>query len=264
MFNFFSKTPATGLRKYFAMAELKILQQTPRYIPLETTLFGKKIFVNDVCTLLGDVRGILEAGVYEFDSNNTKPVIIDCGANIGISVVYFKRLYPNAKIIAFEPDPVLFSLLSKNISNFAFENIELRQAAVWVNDKGVDFRQEGGHSGRIAENKNDDTVVSVPSVCLRSLLESVDSVNMLKMDIEGAEAAVLFDCGQMLKKCEHVFIEYHSRNDQKQELHKILELFYDMGYRYHVHEAFVRKHPFVDTNCMVGMDLQLNLFFIKE
>ena len=42
---------------------------------------------------------------YYFESDNDWPTIIDCGSNIGMSVLFFKRLYPQSKIIAFEPDP---------------------------------------------------------------------------------------------------------------------------------------------------------------
>ncbi|MCI5207523.1 MAG: hypothetical protein D3910_01725 [Candidatus Electrothrix sp. ATG2] len=74
----------------------------------------------------------------------------------------------------------------------------------------------------------------------------------------------MFDCGSGVKKYEHVFIEYHSRADKKQEMFDILTIFSDIGYGDHVREAFVRKHPLVDTDTMVDMDLQLNLFFVKE
>lgn len=244
--------------------EVERLRAIPRYHKTSTTVFGVPVEVNDTCTLIGDVNEIIIKNIYQFKASNESPIIIDCGSNIGMSVIYFKRLYPNSKVFAFEPDPTLFAMLSTNISNFSFDSVELNQAAVWINEDGIDFRTEGGHSGRISDNKDDKGIVVVPSIRLKNLLVSFDTIDMLKMDIEGAEADVLFDCGKLLDKCEHVFIEYHSRHDKKQELHDILKLFSDMGFRYHVHEAFVRKHPFIDTNCMIDMDLQLNLFFKKQ
>ena len=244
--------------------EAQRLRAIPRYQKTNTTVFGVPVEVNDVCTLLGDVKEIIDKSIYMFKAEGNQPVIIDCGANIGMSVVYFKRLYPESTVIAFEPDPTLFGMLSKNIENFSFNSVQLNQAAVWIDENGISFRSEGGHSGRISDLDDDENIVSVPTVRLRNILESNDAIDMLKMDIEGAEADVLFDCGILLDKCRHVFIEYHSRSDKKQQLHEILKLFSDMGFRYHIHEAFVRKHPFIDTNCMIDMDLQLNLFFRKE
>ena len=61
-----------------------------------------------------------------------KPFIIDCGANIGLSVIYLKNLYPDAEIVAFEPDEQNFQLLQKNIASFGFKNVEARKEAVWT------------------------------------------------------------------------------------------------------------------------------------
>src|SRR6478752_2497070 len=48
-------------------------------------------------------REIFMRGDYYFESDNAQPTIIDCGSNIGISVLFFKRLFPQCRIIAFEP-----------------------------------------------------------------------------------------------------------------------------------------------------------------
>jgi predicted O-methyltransferase YrrM len=56
----------------------------------------------------------LKAKIYRFNSLITKPLILDCGANVGVSVLYFKRLYPDAEIIAFEPDEDVFAILKQN------------------------------------------------------------------------------------------------------------------------------------------------------
>lgn len=42
-------------------------------------------------------------------------LVLDCGSNIGVSVIRYKQLYPQAKTIAFEPDPTIFNVLENNI-----------------------------------------------------------------------------------------------------------------------------------------------------
>jgi len=51
------------------------------------------------------------------------PYILDCGANIGLSVIYFKQQWPKAKIVAFEPDPKNFDHLTKNIESFQLTDV---------------------------------------------------------------------------------------------------------------------------------------------
>jgi len=247
-----------------SLQEKQRLGALPRYLQTETLLFGTKIIINDACTLLCDIDEIIEREIYRFHAESQAPIIIDCGSNIGISIIYFKRLYENAKIIAFEADPVLFDMLSRNISNFKYKNISLHHSAIWVNNSGVNFLCEGGHSGRISESECKENNISISSRRLREILEGFERIDMLKLDIEGAESDVIFDCNERLKKCNHIFVEYHSKASKKQDLHNLLKCFSDFGYRYHIHESFTRKKPFVDNNCMIDMDLQLNLFFYKK
>ena len=60
---------------------------------------------------------------------NKGSYVIDCGANIGMSITYFKRLYPKSKIIGFEPDPKIFETLKKNIR--VVDGIEIR-ICFWI------------------------------------------------------------------------------------------------------------------------------------
>lgn len=265
MFKFLFKNKEENPTQDFTESELNRLNKLPRYTPFKTKLFEKSIYSNDAPTLISDVKEILRKEIYRFESQNDDPVIIDCGANIGISIIYFKTLYPKSRIYGYEADPNLFELLEKNIKSFSFSDVILSQQAVWVDDEGVIFRKEGGHSGAIIEGKvESNSDLPVPSIRLKNQLEALDRIDLLKMDIEGAENQVLFDCGSHLGKCEHVFVEYHSKSAEPQQLHDMLKLFHDLGYRYHVKEAFTRSQPFVDVDVLVGMDLQLNLFFVKQ
>ena len=76
---------------------------------------------------------------YGFAANTTAPLIIDCGAHIGISTLYFKKLYPQAKVIAFEPNPETFKLLELNVRQNNLRNVELVNAAVSDSTEEIDF-----------------------------------------------------------------------------------------------------------------------------
>src|SRR3989344_6241937 len=73
-----------------------------KYKLTSESIFGFKINVLDYWAFLGMFEEIFIQKQYYFDSRNRRPLIVDCGSNIGLSVVFFKILYPEAKIIAFE------------------------------------------------------------------------------------------------------------------------------------------------------------------
>lgn len=240
------------------------LSRTPRYKPVTTKFLGKKFEAVDAVSFVSGKREIYDRDIYRFHTDAKSPVIIDCGANIGLSVIYFKRLYPNAIIEAFEPDPSIYQTLSNNVSTFGFDDIQVHQKAIWITDEGIEFQQEGGFSGRIPKEGDTQNIIKVPTTRLKNLLQKYDAINFLKIDIEGAEYVVLKDCGEELLKVEHIFIEYHSHVSEQQTLHEILALMTKQGFRYHIQEAFIRERPYVDDNTMLGMDLQLNIYGYRE
>lgn len=118
--------------------------------------------------------------------------IIDCGANIGMSGVYFLYRYPNARLIAIEPDPVNYGLCTKNLASFGNRATVLR-AALW--GKSMPMTVESGNIGTwastvtVAKGNSSSTIegLDIPTLLKRCDLESVD---ILKIDIEGAELDV--------------------------------------------------------------------------
>lgn len=242
--------------------ELAHLHKIPRYQSADTRIFGQPIRVVDSMTFIGGYREIFDGGIYGFKAKTDSPRIIDCGANIGLSVIYFKKLYPKSWLTAFEPDPTIFATLAHNVAQLGLTGVELEQKAVWINRSGVRFQVEGGFSGRIPMPGDESRLISVESIRLRDYLN--EKVHFLKVDIEGVETEVLRDCKDLLSNVEYLFVEYHSHVSQKQTLHEVLAIFADAGFRYHVTEAFTRRQPFLDKNDLLGMDLQLNIFGYRD
>jgi hypothetical protein len=89
------------------------------YPPRKNTtaqLLGKRIVINDARWHLPTYREIWEDQIYIFETSNPSPLIIDCGANIGLSVIYWKYLFPESKVVAFEPDQKKYEILCGNIA----------------------------------------------------------------------------------------------------------------------------------------------------
>lgn len=162
---------------------------------------------------------------YHFTANNGSPFIIDAGSNIGIATLFFKELYPNSKILCFEPDPKAFQLLQENMTNNQIENVSLINAALSSKEGEIDF------FGQILVDSPDargnsiiDTwglqrtisnTVKVKSVKLSSYINS--EVDFLKIDTEGAEQQILEDLAQenKLSFIKEMAIEVHQSEKMK-------------------------------------------------
>lgn len=184
--------------------------------------------------------------VYRYVSREKAPVILDCGANIGLSVLYFKKLYPAARITAFEADPKIYGTLQKNLSTRQLQDVELVNAAVWVNNAAIEFESDGTLGGKIDTEHHGKNGVEVRAIRLRDYLQQ--PIDFLKIDIEGAEYEVLKDCRDLLGNANNLFIEYHVFPNEEQRLHEILGWVHDAGFKYYIREAWNNmSYPFLQS-----------------
>lgn len=240
--------------------EFTRIKKLPSVTSSDTIILDKKITFTDGFWFLHSLREIFNDGTYKFISNIQCPYIIDCGANIGLSIIYFKRLYPQAKVLAFEPDPEIYKLLCKNIRQFQFSNVKLLDKAVWNCNTRLIFDADGALGGRIIDEEVlTKGKVQIQTVRLKEFLK--ERVDFLKIDIEGAEYEVLLDCNEFLKNVEFLFVEYHSpAKKYEQHLHEILQIIANAGFRYYIKEAWENlPFPFIDRK-KEWYDLQLNIF----
>ena len=235
---------------------------TKRFTPTEKIFLGNRLYIHDIASYHLGCAELFESQTYKFRAHGNSPLIIDCGANIGMSIIYFKELYPNASITAFEADGYIFGFLEKNMASFQYKNVELVNKAVWDCEETLSFLDEGGAGGRIEPEKKTGKYKRVETIRLREFLVG-RKVDFLKVDIEGAEYKVIKDCEHELKNVDNLFIEYHSFPNSQQNLHEILEIVQNAGFRYHIKEAYTTIEPFLTRKLNVGMDLQLNIFCYK-
>ena len=224
----------------------------------KSKLFGKEILRTNKFWYVHSVLELFNDEVYKFESSNQHPVIIDCGTNIGLSLIYFKKLYPFSKILGFEADPNLFNVCQKNLNEFKLPDIQLVNAAVWNKEGLVKFKSDNSLGGKISGDGNEG-LIEVKTVKLSQYLSK--KIDFLKIDIEGAEYEVLKECQDYLYSVERLFVEYHGNLLSEQSLNEILEIFKKAGFRYYIKEAAsVMQHPFIEhTSLKEGFDLQLNI-----
>lgn len=217
---------------------------------------------SDSIGLIHSLEEIFIDEIYNFDTKQIKPTIIDCGSNIGLSIIYFKSIFPEAKVLGFEPDPKIFQLLKKNISAFNLHDVEVFETAVWTHETTLKFHSEGSLAGSTEISNYNHQSYSVKTTDLKRIL-SKESVDFLKIDIEGGENTLLFDLESELKPIRYLFLEYHSIANNNQKLGEILTLLSNAGFRYYIQSANdFQKTPF-KTSVKEGFDLQLNIFCKK-
>lgn len=238
------------------------LKLTPSRHTTSTRLDGKRIWLTDPYWFVLNHKEIFDDQVYKFKAKRQNPYIIDCGSNIGLSIIYFNFLYPNSRIVGIEPDPEIFKFLIQNLKQFKSSNLELIQKAVWTSNDTLYFKQDGSLGGRIVGRDDGKKIIQVQTIRLRDLL--CEPVDFLKIDIEGAEYDVLMDIQDKLSQVEHLFLEYHGGANEPQNLHEILGVISAAGYRYHIKEAKPVRHPFISEERDTVYDLQLNIYAFRD
>ncbi|MDP5047260.1 MAG: FkbM family methyltransferase [Saprospiraceae bacterium] len=240
---FLQKDPFSAIRKI------------PRYQEANISIGKARIRIADNASFFFMYHEIFEKEIYKFQSDRPDPLIIDGGANIGLATLYLKQLYPKARIIAFEPDPYIFSLLKTNISENQLSEVELVNKGLWIEDKTLSFWSEGADGGRVSAEGG----INIPVVSLRPYLN--EPVALLKLDIEGAEEEVLECIKDDLGKVMRVFVEYHSFLDRPQAIGRIIEILQDAGFRLQINSpGLSTQTPFLSINTYAGMDMQLNIW----
>jgi FkbM family methyltransferase len=247
------------LERRRASKELSRLRQLERFQAATTSLPGCRFALADGPAFVSQWRAIFLEEHYAFVSESPQPRILDCGANIGLASLYWTRTVPRARITAFEPDPVLAALLRANLEACQASTVDVVEAAVWRTDGEVDFATGSPDAGRIRPDKGGTKVRSVR--LLRYLTEPID---LLKLDIEGAETDVLRDCVDQLSAIARIFVEFHSFEGQAQHLDELLAILTAAGFRVHVTSEFTRAQPFIDRRTHLGMDLQLNIYAYRS
>lgn len=158
-------------------------------------------------------------GQYNFHLADVPRCIVDAGANIGLGSVYFASRLPRTRIIAIEPDPDNFRLLKMNTA--PYPNVEPVLGALWNQNKliqlidpGVgswgfttrELAKDGKEGPEIAGVKTEG--MTVDEVMTRF---GVDRIDILKLDVEGAELGIFQDASAWIDRVDALIVELHDR-----------------------------------------------------
>jgi FkbM family methyltransferase len=237
------------------------LAHKKRYTDVSVKLNGQKVLVPDSPSFISMFDEIYYKKIYEIP--HSEPRILDLGANIGISLIWFKEKYPQSSILAFEADPFIFSYLKLNTSNLS--NVTIKNEAVWSEDTTLSFASDGGDAGRVSDDGDvQEKTVSVEAKDIKLILKEHGPFDFIKMDIEGAESTVVPECKGLLGEVKFFFCEYHSTKSDDQYLDVLISFFKEEGFRVHMQPITFGEQPFMATPNKLGYDMQSNIFAFRE
>ncbi|MCG8475591.1 MAG: FkbM family methyltransferase [Cytophagales bacterium] len=152
-----------------------------------------------------------------------RPVILDIGTNIGLTVRHFKHLYPEAKVLGFEMDAHNFLVAQKNTAHLP--DCKVYNQAVWKENGFIQYDAEADADAFSIHSGSQQEMRQVEAVTVGEILEShsLTQVDFMKMDIEGAEEEI-FRAGDLswLSKVRYINLEVHTETFQKEGM-EILE-----------------------------------------
>jgi FkbM family methyltransferase len=143
-------------------------------------------------------------------------------------VVWFKQRYPNSRVTVFEADPSIAEVLASNMAVLKMKDVEIVQAAVWNQTGTVSFAADGADAGQINDRAGHREVRSVRLADF--IMEPVD---LLKLDIEGAEYSVvsdLYGTGK-LHLVNRLICEIHSRPEERYQIAALLSALVQDGFK---------------------------------
>lgn len=143
-------------------------------------------------------------------------IIVDAGANIGLSSIFFARQYPGGRVIAIEPEASNYRLLLENCA--AYSSIIPIPAALWGMDTTLEMAPQDtpahwSFQFQTARGTAAAPQIPVRGVTLNSIMKEyhIDRVDLLKLDVEGAEVEILAGPPDWIKQVDAIWIELHER-----------------------------------------------------
>jgi len=219
---------------------------------------GLKIEVCDGASFLSSWDEIFVNRTYQIPRVvGRRPVLVDAGANIGLAALYWKLHYGDFIYLGFEPDPRVAACCRRNLESWGVGGRLLELALTSCEGKNS-FLPDGADGGRLTGEGVGP--LEVEAGRLSQWLP--DQVDLLKIDIEGAEAEVLHDIAPRLSSIGSLFVEWHQRPRQR-DLGEFIGMLEDAGFECHVQTARGASTPFLGDWPHGTFTQYLNIFAVR-
>jgi len=149
--------------------------------------------------------------------------IVDLGANVGLTSIYLKKQFGKAVIYAIEPDLLNFETLQNNINEFT--DIKAEQLAIWSHETFLSpaYEEQSDWGKTFHENSNNHSH-SIKAMSIRQFIshKQLNIIDILKIDIEGAEKHIFEGELDFLGQVKVIAIEIHETFIAKKTIQDIL------------------------------------------
>ncbi|TKK70855.1 FkbM family methyltransferase [Ilyomonas limi] len=152
---------------------------------------------------------------YNFNTPVQPQFIIDAGANIGLSALYFANRFPGAVIVAVEVEKENFEMLSRNTKNYP--NIKPINAGLWPKPAVLEVVDSGsGSTGFMVKETSADNPNSFKAISITDIIRmyQISIIDIVKIDIEGAEKELFSDNIEWIAKSKIIILELHDRKKE--------------------------------------------------
>lgn len=203
---------ALGWKGVFAFCFAKLLLKKSLF-SVSVPNIKHPVFVRLATTDTSVLKQVLIEKHYDFRLTFTPRTILDAGANIGLSAVFFANRFPNSVILAVEPEYSNYQLLLKNVG--AYPNIKPVHAALWHSEGSISLSDPGlgnhGFQTTDVQPKADADANLVKATTVEALMLEAGwkTVDLLKLDIEGSEKEVLDSCSRWIGHVHAIMAELH-------------------------------------------------------
>jgi FkbM family methyltransferase len=187
----------------------------PITVTVDLRTLGPAVTLRSHTTDISVLKELLVGNTYEpLPQDDAVRTVVDLGANVGLSYRWLRARYPNARFVCVEPDPGNLEILRANVRAIDAQAI-IHGACVGASERRVTMATTSGEWGfrmSDADGDGDGDGGDVDVITMASLLEDAgfEHVDVLKCDIEGAEAEVFADCGSWIGRVDAMSVECHS------------------------------------------------------
>lgn len=211
----------TSLKKIF-IGSLKFflqgISEELQYLYLHTHNFLIRMPDNSIKHV---TREIFEKKVYNLTYPKDDPIIVDIGSHVGVSILFFAHKFPDAKIFGFEANPYLFNILKENIAhNLPTKNMSVINKAVVQkkknNSRSFFYSPLYSGTGSLESYVNiyskyfkTNRKVNVRTIEFSAIIKNLKEIDILKLDVEGAEYELLPTIIKFSDKIHSILIEVH-------------------------------------------------------